>query len=164
MEKTFSLQGETVRLLPTTAALWHAFYKKYEPDPLMDTAPYKYDYPAYERAYHIRMADKTRLYFSILHQGEVIGDIYLKHIDNEKKTAEFGIALINDSVKGKGFGTEAVALLVKYTQAILGLESISANTVLRNSRSQHVLEKLGFVYTHADSDFKYYVLRNKSVN
>jgi len=156
-----TLQGKMIALAPCTNVSWHAFYRDYEPDPMMDTTPYAYDAPRCEKAFHIRMEDLTRAYFSILCEGRVIGEIYLKRMDKERKTAEFGIALINDSVKGKGYGTEAINLLTEYAFNMLGLETVNADTVLRNTRSQHVLEKVGFVYTHENADFRYYKIARR---
>jgi len=139
--------------------MWHEFYSGYVADPMMSDVPYVYDYEACEAAYVRKMADATRKYFSIVDSGKVVGEIYLKHIDWEAGSAEFGIAMIDDSVKGKGFGTEAIELLLKYAFGVLGLETMIATAVLRNVRSQHVLGKLGFVYTHSDVKFKYYELK-----
>ncbi|MCL2169757.1 MAG: GNAT family N-acetyltransferase [Defluviitaleaceae bacterium] len=47
---------------------------------------------------------------------------------------------------------------MEYAFETLNLQTIKADTVLRNTRSQHVLEKIGFVYTHEDVLFKYYEL------
>ena len=34
--------------------------------------------------------------------------------------------------------------------------AVNADAALKNTRSQHVLEKVGFQYTHEDDTFKYY--------
>jgi RimJ/RimL family protein N-acetyltransferase len=105
------------------------------------------------------MSDNKRKYFAIIHNKKVIGQIYLKHIKLNEKTTEFGIALVDDTVKGKGYGTEAINLLISYVFNILNLETIKADSVIRNTRSQHVLEKCGFKYINVDSEFKYFVLK-----
>lgn len=159
MESDASLRDEKITLKPCTNELWHEFYKNYIVDPMMDTTPYAYDYERIEKAYRIKTTEESRRYFFITHGDKIIGQIYLKHMDEGNKTTEFGIALTDDSVKGKGFGTEAIRLLIDYAFNVLDMESIAADSVLRNTRSQHVLEKTGFRYIHEDSDFKYYVLR-----
>lgn len=152
------IQGEQVGLMPNTNELWHEFHRNYIVDPMMDTNPYAYDFEQIEKAYYLREQDKSRCYFIIVHDEKVIGRIYLKHMNKQEKSTEFGVALINDSVKGKGFGTEAIKLLINYAFHTLCFETILADSVLRNTRSQHVLEKIGFKYTHEDSIFKYYRL------
>lgn len=158
MDKKICLSGKKIELKPCTKEFWHEFYSNYINDPMMDETPYIYDYERVEKAYRIKTSDVSRLYFSIICKGVVVGEIYLKHINKDEASAEIGIALKNDSVKGKGLGTEAINLLVGYSFNVLGIKRIAADTVLWNTRSQHVLEKIGFIYTHEDSVFKYYML------
>ena len=67
-----------------------------------------------------------------------------------------GIHLQNDAVKGKGYGTQAERLILQYAFEELGMVAVNADAALKNTRSQHVLEKVGFRYTHEDDTFKYY--------
>lgn len=62
----------------------------------------------------------------------------------------------NDTVKGKGFGTQAELKAVKYAFDELGMVAINADAIIKNTRSQHVLEKVGFKLVREDGDFKYY--------
>jgi len=158
MDKNIILHGEKVDLVSSTIELWHEFYSGYVIDPIMDDNPYTYDFERIEEAYYLRICDSSRLYFSIMKDRKVIGQIYLKHMDMDKMESDFGISLINDSVKGKGYGTEAIKLLIDYSANVQGFKSIIADSVHRNIRSQHVLEKLGFIYTREDEVFKYYRL------
>lgn len=48
------------------------------------------------------------------------------------------------------------SLALAYAFENLGMESVLADSVLKNTRSQHVLEKVGFVQIGADDTFKYY--------
>jgi len=131
---------------------------KYTPDPMADLNEYEYDFEKTEKAYDARMADATRRYFTILHNECAIGMIYLKHMNIDERITSFGVGLSNDSDKGKGLGTEAICLLIEYAFEEMGFETIVADVVLRNTRSQHVLLKLGFVYVREDDEFKYYQL------
>lgn len=88
--------------------------------------------------------------------SDVIGELSLKHIDFEKKECELSIHLQNDAVKNKGYGSAAERLALVYAFENLGMESVLADSVLKNTRSQHVLEKVGFVQIGADDTFKYY--------
>jgi|GEM_PF-859158 len=158
LKKVLLLHGEQVDLVFCTNALWHEIYQKYVPDEMMDTTPYQYDYDNFEKAYNAKTSDVTRQYFAILHRSEAIGLIYLKYLNFDKQITEFGVALNDDSVKGRGFGTEAIKLLIDYAFDTLALETIFADTVHQNTRSQHVLKKCGFRFTHEDETFKYYRL------
>lgn len=153
--------GAKINLVDCNKELWHEFYKNYVSDSMMENTTYVYNYENVENNYYLKTNDTTRQYFFIFIEKKVIGQICLKHIDREKETTEIGIALINDSVKGKGYGTEAVKLLIDYVFNTLCFEKIFADSVLRNIRSQHILENFGFAFTHEDSNFRYYVKDNK---
>ena len=62
----------------------------------------------------------------------------------------------NDSVKGKGYGTQAEKLAIKYAFEKLGMLAVNADAVLKNTRSQHVLEKVGFRFVKEGGIFRYY--------
>ena len=158
MKSDGSISGKLITLVPCSNIMWHEFYSRYVPDPMMDANHYIYDFIRVEKTFQIKMADITRKYFAILHERNVIGEIYLKHINIEEKSTNLGIALIDDSVKGKGFGTEALKLIIDYAFHVMELNTIHAESVLRNTRSQHIMEKVGFIYTHEDDIFKYYKL------
>lgn len=64
--------------------------------------------------------------------------------------------MVNDIFKGKGYGTEAIRLLIDYAINILGLKTIYADAVHRNYRSKHILGKLGFEHIYNDDDLAYY--------
>ena len=62
----------------------------------------------------------------------------------------------NDTVKGKGYGTEAEKLAVRYAFDKLGMSAVNADTVVKNTRSQHILEKIGFRLVKEEGNFRYY--------
>ena len=62
----------------------------------------------------------------------------------------------NDSYKGMGYGTEAERLALAYAFDELGMNAVNADTVIKNERSQHILEKLGFEFIKEVGDFRYY--------
>ena len=62
----------------------------------------------------------------------------------------------NDTVKGKGYGTQAERLAIKYAFDEMEMVAVNADVILKNTRSQHVLEKAGFHFVNDDGVFKYY--------
>ncbi len=42
---------------------------------------------------------------------------------------------------------------------MLGLTAVNADTIVKNTRSQHVLEKVGFQYLKEEDGFRYYRLQ-----
>ena len=69
--------------------------------------------------------------------------------------------MMNDSVKGKGYGTQAEKLAVDYAFDVLGAESIFAESLIKNTRSQHIMEKIGFKYFGEEDGFRQYRLEKK---
>lgn len=100
-----------------------------------------------------------RIEFVVLHGEQPIGGLSLKHIDRKAGSRELGIHLQNDAVKGRGYGTQAERLALAYAFETLGLQAVHADAVLKNARSQHVLEKVGFRFVREEGIFRYYVCK-----
>lgn len=145
-----------VTLKPMTRKMCHGFYREFQNDPAIG---HYYDYVYSVEtvdAYFDRNNTADRKLFAILTEGRIVGEIKLKDMDLEKRECTMGIHLQNDSVKGKGYGTQAERLVLRYAFEELGMDTVKADAALKNTRSQHVLEKVGFRYTHEDETFKYY--------
>ena len=52
--------------------------------------------------------------------------------------------------------TRAEQLAIEYAFEKLGMKAVNADTVIKNIRSQHVLEKVGFQFIKEDGDFRFY--------
>lgn len=66
-------------------------------------------------------------------------DIMLPH-----SRAEVGISIYDPEKRGKGYGTDAMLVMLGIGFNILGLHSIYLDTMEDNERSIHVYEKIGF--------------------
>lgn len=80
-----------------------------------------------------------------LFDGTVIGDVALQDIDWKNRSCTIGLGIAKIEYRSKGYGTEAVQVLLNYSFNNLGLERISANTLEQNKGAQRSLEKSGFV-------------------
>lgn len=65
--------------------------------------------------------------------------------------------------KLQGSGTQAERLAVRYAFEKLGMTTVLADAVAKNTRSQHVLEKVGFQLIRQDENFKYYRITRNSI-
>ena len=153
-------ERERLSLSGMTRERCHAFYRGYESDPalFMDMdrfQPFVYR-PEWVDARFDAHRQQGRLMFAILLGERVIGELEFKQMDREAGTCVLGIALQNDSVKGKGYGTEAERQALCYAFDELGMQTVYADAVLKNVRSQHVLEKVGFRLIREEGDFRYY--------
>lgn len=147
-------------LCKMTRELCHELYERWENDPAIyaDMAlftPYHYDKNAVNRYFDSKQ-NSSRILFAIMRDGKPIGELQLKRIDMKSKECTLSIHMQNDTVKGRGYGTCAEKLALKYAFDVLGMAVVHADTVIKNTRSQHVLEKVGFQYVGEKDGFKYY--------
>jgi len=80
-----------------------------------------------------------------LNDGTVIGDVALQGIDDKNRSCDLGIGIAKFTNRSKGYGTEALRLIIDYGFNNLGVERVTANTLEINIPAQKALEKLGFV-------------------
>ncbi len=80
-----------------------------------------------------------------LFDDTVIGDVALQDIDWRNRTCTIGLSLAKAENRCRGYGTEAVQLLLQYAFGNIGLEQVSASTLERNLPAQRSLDKAGFV-------------------
>ena len=151
---------EEIVLCTMTRELCHELFQSWENDPAIyaDMAlfsPYQYDKNAVDQYFDSKQ-NSSRVLFAIMRDGRPIGELQLKQIDLENKECTLSIHMQNDSVKGRGYGTCAEKLALKYAFDVLGMAAVNADTVIKNARSQHVLEKVGFQYTGEKGGFRYY--------
>lgn len=150
------LQGENIMLVSYTIERCHAFFNEYVADLAMTYDTYTYDKDKVDRYFQDKVLDTNRIFFAIIHNDKIIGEIQIKQIDLEKQCGTLSVHLINDTFKGKGYGTEAQRLIINYAINTIGLKTIYANVTRRNYRSKHVLRKLGFEYIYNDDNFTYF--------
>ena len=80
-----------------------------------------------------------------LNDGTVIGDVALQSIDNKNRSCSIGMGMAKIENRNKGYGKEAIKLILDYGFFNLGMERITANTLEINIPAQKSLEKSGFV-------------------
>lgn len=149
-----------ISLCIMTRELCHELFKGWENDPAiyMDMSlfsQYKYDENAVDKYFDAKQ-NPSRVLFAIVRDGKPIGELQLKQIDMQSKECTLSIHMQNDAVKGKGYGTYAERLALQYAFDVLGMVAVNADTVIKNTRSQHVLEKAGFRFIREENGFKYY--------
>ncbi len=89
-----------------------------------------------EDGHHFAIVNKS--------QDELLGGCGLFDLDKIHKTAEFGIFIGNKNYWNKGYGSEAIRLLLDYGFNILNLHNISLSVYSFNKRAISCYQKLGF--------------------
>lgn len=89
------------------------------------------------------ISSDSNVFLMIEHEEKPVGWVNLKHIKEDSGKAEFGIRILPEH-QGKGLGTEATQLILRYGFETLNLHRIYARTFEFNSASKALMEKLGF--------------------
>ena len=154
-----------ITLAPMTRELFHTLYRGFENDPDIYMNMQYYTQYAYNQEKVDERFDSLqtpeRVVFAVMLDGAPIGEVQLKRINRERNDCTLSIHLQNDVVKNRGFGTQAEKQAVRYAFDVLKLDAVNADAVLKNTRSQHVLEKAGFMFTREDEMFRYYRIENE---
>ncbi|WP_310831054.1 GNAT family N-acetyltransferase [Paenibacillus pedocola] len=99
-------------------------------------------------AYIERKADDDSavlLLIALKETDEVIGDIAIQDMDRGNRTAGLRLAIGHEQHQNKGYGREALILMLDYGFGILNLHRIELEVYSYNSRAAHVYESVGFV-------------------
>jgi RimJ/RimL family protein N-acetyltransferase len=75
---------------------------------------------------------------------QLLGGTGLHQIDSRNRHAQFGIFLGEKTSWGKGYGTEATRLIVRYAFDTLNLNRVWLHVYEDNDRALRVYEKVGF--------------------
>ena len=100
---------------------------------------------AARRDYLARWEDPSVKTFIMEAEGEPIGMVTLYDFRNEG--CELGIKIGPEELRGKGYASEAVSLLLGYAFDTLGLKSVRGSTLAHNRRMRRVFQKNGFERT-----------------
>ena len=151
---------ESVYITPMTKELARQFYREFVLDPDLFADKSKYQPILYSDNFSDTRAERYarmgRIYMAVMLDQKPIGEIVLKNINLEQSSCEMGISMINDSYKNKGYGAAAESLILEYAFRELEMQTVFADALIGNQRSQYVLEKVGFIKTHQDDQFIYY--------
>lgn len=154
------MKKQMIRLEKMTRELCRELYRHWENDPaiyadLSRFGPYHYDEAGVDRYFDAKN-EPSRVMFAIMLGNRPVGELQLKRIDHERKECILSIHMQNDAVKGKGYGTQAERLALRFAFDELGMTTVLADAIRKNTRSQHVLEKVGFRFVGEDEMFRYY--------
>lgn len=73
-----------------------------------------------------------------------VGSVYLRDIDRQHKKAEYGIFIGDDGARGKGYGTAAAQLMIRYAFEELELHRLFLRAFADNTQAIRSYEKAGF--------------------
>ncbi len=74
-----------------------------------------------------------------------VGSVYLRDIDKENGSAEYGVFIGEDDAQGKGYGNESALLLTDFANSVLGLKQLILRVFVYNVNAIKSYENAGFV-------------------
>ena len=112
-----------------------------------------------EASFEKLTADREMHAFAIEANGRMVGQCNLRSIDAVHRRAELGIALLAEEI-GKGYGSDAVRVLLDYAFRHLNLHKVSLDTLSTNEPALRAYRACGFVEegrlrSHEWSDGRY---------
>lgn len=95
------------------------------------------------------MVDTGKVHQFIIYESvreiRPIGSVYLRDIDLGNRKAEFGIFIGEKECLGKGYGTEATELILKYAFQELGIHKVRLRVFASNEGAIECYKKAGFI-------------------
>ena len=79
-------------------------------------------------------------------EAEMVGACSLQHIDMRNRHAELSIWLLGEQHYGKGYGRDAVAVLLSYAFEMVNLEKVFLGVFDFNEAAIRIYERVGFRY------------------
>lgn len=90
----------------------------------------------------------------IEHNG-VIGAVRLDNVDLEDRRATLAIGMVDADAMGKGYGTQAIRLVLGYAFATLDLHRVSLRVLAYNERAIRAYQKCGFLIEGRERETAY---------
>lgn len=101
---------------------------------------------AWEKRFEKRLEDEEKAWFVIEVNAVVIGSIGLHHRNRRESTSEFGIGIFEPDYVGKGYGSDAITVLLRWAFRVQNYRRIWLTTAGDNPRAIRAYEKCGFVH------------------
>lgn len=98
-----------------------------------------------EKEYLSRVnTDTVSFVIVTLEDDKMIGTIELKQIDNINRNATLGIFIGDKDYRDKGYGTEAIKIILEYGFKYLNLHNVNLDFMEFNERALNCYKKCGF--------------------
>lgn len=90
--------------------------------------------------------DNTDTFFPMtaFDESGVVGHLFLRFMDEEKRTLRFGYVVVADTKRGMGYGKEMLELASRYAFDILKVEKITLGVFENNPAALYCYKAAGF--------------------
>ena len=158
------LQGKTIYLAALEKEHCQILWEAYEYDETRMTEPLNIGHSVTKaddwfNEIQRLQGDKNVRLGIFLPDDTVIGDVALQDINWRNRSCSVGLGIQKIEHRSKGYGSEAVRLILAYGFNNLGLNRIWANTLESNIGAQKSLENVGFILEGRSRKAEYFAGR-----
>ncbi len=76
--------------------------------------------------------------------GVVVGHLILKYVDEDHHTMRMGYIIVDNDIRGKGYGREIMKKAMEYAVSNLGANKFTLGVYKRNTPAYNLYKSLGF--------------------
>ncbi|MET8865115.1 GNAT family protein [Nonomuraea sp. NPDC004580] len=102
--------------------------------------------------YATRAGHSDRLDLAITADGAFVGEVVINQLDTDNLSCNLRIALVGARAFGRGYGSEAIELVLGHVFRTTPLHRVRLEVYAFNERARHVYEKAGFVAEGVERD------------
>ena len=141
------IEGPNVQLRYLTSADARAMFESLSDEESMRLTGTQDSYSFEQVEAHCQRIETAddRVDFGILVKDRLIGEVVLNHIDRINRSASLRTAIWYQEMRNCGYGSEALALSLRYGFDTLKLNRVELEVYAFNPRARHVYENLGFI-------------------
>ncbi len=93
--------------------------------------------------------------------GRIVGHMIIRYTDEKKETMRFGFVIVDDNIRGKGYGKKMLLLAKKYAFEMLGARKITLGVFENNPQAYYCYKAAGFEEIALEEDIYYEILNEK---
>ncbi|MBR1542460.1 MAG: GNAT family N-acetyltransferase [Bacteroidaceae bacterium] len=84
-------------------------------------------------------------------ESKVVGHILLRYPSADKTLIRFGFVIVDDTIRGKGYGKQLIQLAINYAKNHLGAKEITLGVFCNNLPALKCYQSVGFRITGEDT-------------
>ena len=109
------------------------------------------DFPAQPEDMMEQYSGDNMYPFTAVIRNTIIGHILLRHPSEDKTMVRFGFVIVDDELRGKGYGKQMLQLAIRKAKDELGAQRITLGVFDNNPIALHCYASVGFQVTDTDT-------------
>lgn len=96
-------------------------------------------------------AENVFPFTAINDEGTIVGHIMLRYPEPSKTVVRFGFVIVDDNLRGKGYGKQMLQLAIQKARQEFGARKITLGVFDNNPSALHCYKSVGFIVTGTDT-------------